>query len=138
VDGNRSATRIYEMTSMNWNLDESGQSVTISFASTPPVALKLSTAEVENVLRKLGEFRSAMKPPVAARLQRAQKVAAVINPTWAIEPEMLLGNALLHLRDNRFGWLHFNVPREEARKIGEHLIRLADARPPGPAQSKPS
>jgi hypothetical protein len=126
------------MTGMNWNLDESGQSVTIAFATTPPMALKLSTAEVENVLKNLGEFRSAMKPLVAARFQQTRKVAAVINPTWAIESEMLLGNALLHLRDTRFGWLHFNLPREKARKIGEHLIRLADAPPPGPEQSKPS
>lgn len=126
------------MTGMHWSLDENGQNVTISFASTPPIALRLSTAEVDSVLKNLGKFRSAMKPPVPTRPKRAPKVAAVADPAWAIEPELLLGNALLHLRDTRFGWLHFNIPREEARKLGEHLIGLADAQPPGPRQSKPS
>jgi len=44
------------MTGMHWNLDESGQSVTISFASTPLIALKLSTAEVDSVLKTLASF----------------------------------------------------------------------------------
>jgi len=48
----------------------------------------------------------------------------------------LLGNTLLHLRDPRFGWLHYMVPREEARKLARVLQAHVDTPPPGSATKK--
>jgi hypothetical protein len=38
----------------------------------------------------------------------------------------MTGDALLHIRDDGFGWLHYALSRETARSLGESLIALAD------------
>lgn len=59
----------------------------------------------------------------------------VPNPGWATEPEALTGDSIIHLRDPRYGWLHYLIPREQALRLGDILqiqancpVPLADAK----------
>jgi hypothetical protein len=39
-------------------------------------------------------------------------------------------NSLLHIRDARFGWLHYAIPRAEARKLAEFPHKPVNAPSP--------
>jgi hypothetical protein len=113
-----------------WELSEDLKTVTVSFPTSPPTALKLDAAAVENMLVGVGELRAHMLPVPSAGHALGQAVKAVTDPRWASEFDLMLGGSLLHLRDPRFGWLHFLLPKPEARKLGTVLIAQADAPPP--------
>ena len=113
----------------NWKLEDDYETVTITFPTEPPTALKLDAKGVEEILKNLGEFRSHMKPEIAKDYALRQKVSAVPDPKWVSEPDALVGNSLLHIRDPRFGWLHYIIPREEARKLAGYLQNQANYPP---------
>ena len=123
------------MTGPSWKLEDDLETVTISFPSNPPVALKYKHPEVAEMLQNLGEFRAMMKPEVPHKFAMGQKVLAIPDPAWVTEPDIMLGASLIHLRDPRFGWLHYLLPPHEARKLGEFLIKQADTVPPVPPDS---
>ena len=116
---------------MNWNLDDSLETVTVTFPTNPPITLRLTTADVETVLTQLGMFRGLMKPPIQAEWQPGQKCEFLLDPKWMTEPEALSGDTLLHIRDPRYGWLHYAIPRETARVLQTALAVQVDAPPPG-------
>jgi hypothetical protein len=126
------------MDGLNWNLEDDYQTVTVTFPTDPIVQLKLNVGDVENMLKELGRFRGFMKPEIAPQFPMGQKVEAVPDPAWVTEPDLLAGNSLLHLRDPRYGWLHYLLPREGAEKLAGFLQKQADAPPLGPSQSKPN
>jgi hypothetical protein len=105
------------MAGPNWNLEPDLQTVTVTFPTDPPVALKLNIGDVETMLANLGEFRAHMLPTVPSAYQLGQKVGVIPNPAWATEPDLLNNDTLLHVRDPRFGWLHYLIPRQEAMKL---------------------
>ena len=121
----------------NWKLDDDLQTVTVTFPTDPPVALKLDAQHVEEILKNLGEFRAHMKPEIPHDHAMGRKIEAVPDPKWVTEPDAMIGNSLLHIRDPRFGWLHYLIPRDEARKLGGVLQTQADAPPPGQESGKP-
>ncbi len=118
------------MTGPNWNLEEDLKTVTVTFASEPPVALQLNVADIDDMLKNLGAFRASMLPLHDHSFTPGQKVMAIPNPAWMTEPDALLGDSLLHLRDPRFGWQHYVLSRNEARKLGVLLQKQADTPPP--------
>lgn len=120
----------------NFQLDADRQHVTVVFPTVPPQALKLDVAGIENLLRKLGDFRSAMEQRVPKTFERGQKVAAISNPRWLLEQDIMLGVSLVHLRDPRYGWLHFALPKSEAANFGKVLLQQAESSPNGPEPSK--
>jgi hypothetical protein len=97
----------HAMSGTTWTLEDDLNTVTVSFATNPPVALKLNASYVEDMLKNLGEFRALKQPVVPSDWTLSQQVQAIPNPRWFAEPEMMLGNTVLHLRDPRFGWLHY-------------------------------
>jgi len=115
------------MSGPNWKLDEDGKTVTLTFPTEPPVALKLDAVQIDDLLRNLGMFRGGMQPEVPAGYALGQKVEAVLNPAWMTEPDLLMGDSLLHLRDPRFGWLHYLIPKGEAKKLAGFLQNQANA-----------
>jgi hypothetical protein len=125
-----------DMSGPIWKLEDDGKTVTVTFATQPQIALKLSVADMENMLEKLGAFRAQMQPPREPSYAPGQKCECVPNPAWLTEPDALLGNTLLHLRDPRFGWQHYMIPREEARKLARVLQNQVDSPPPGSAPKK--
>ena len=64
-----------------------------------------------------------MQPEVSATWAAGQLFRAIPDTRWSTEPEIMEGNSVLHVRDPRFVWLHYMIPRNEARKLGEALIR---------------
>lgn len=92
----------------------------------PQLTLDLTVTEIEHIVSELALARARMQPEVTHSCRPGQKVPAVRHPTWMCEPEALQGDSLLHVRDSRYGWLHFVLAREEARKLGRLLIAQAD------------
>jgi hypothetical protein len=125
-----------EMSGPNWRLEDDLKTVTVTFPTQPLVVLKLSVADIENMLEHLGAFRARMYPPREPSYAPGQKCECIQNPAWLTDPDALLGNTLFHLRDPRFGWQHYLIPREEARKLARVLQNQVDSPPPGSATSK--
>lgn len=124
------------MPKINWNLERDRRTVTVTFSDQSGGSIQLDAAGVEEVLRNLGQFRSVMAPDAPAEWPAARAVAAVPDPHWRVEPELMSGESLLHVRDPRFGWLHFLLPKESARLLGRALTAQAEAPEPGPPQGK--
>ncbi len=108
----------------------------LTFDTEPRVSIRLDVDAVDEALAKLGEFRGAMTPEMKKDWVQGQKVKAVTDPRWFTEPELMRGDSLLHLRDLRFGWLSYLLPREEARRLGQYLIEQAAAADPAQPKGK--
>jgi hypothetical protein len=117
------------MSMMHWNLEDDRMTVTVTFSTEPPVSVEIDTAEVESIVQNLGTFRGFMLPETPAEWPAERSVDAFPDPCWRVEAELMTGDSLLHIRDPRFGWLHFLLPREAARLLGNTLISQADAPP---------
>lgn len=127
-----------KMSGPNWKLEDDLKRLTVTFPTQPPVALQLDAAGVDDLLRNLGEMRAYMKPAHPEKQALGQKVGAIPDPAWAIEPDLLLRHSLLHLRDPRYGWLHFLLPPNEAEKLGQVLQTHAQSQPPVPPPTSKS
>src|SRR5687768_14456056 len=115
------------MSGDNWHLEDDRKGVRVTIPTEPvPCTGLFETARVEFLLRKLGEFRALMIPEVPRTFAMGQKVEAVADPAWVTEPDAMLGHSLLHIREPRFGWLHFVLPPHEAKKLAEYLLRQAE------------
>lgn len=119
------------MLGINWNLEDDRKTVTVTFSTHPSVSIRLDTASVEDILRNLGQFRSLMLPDTPAEWPAVRSVAAIPDPHWRVEAEVMTGDSLLHIRDPRYGWLHFLLPKESARLLGRSLTAQAEAPEPG-------
>jgi hypothetical protein len=120
-----------------WTLSEDKKTLVITFPTNPPTAFRLDAAGVDKLIQTIGIVRFGMIPPHLSDWKMAQTVGAVPNPRWTTEPDALLGNSILHLRDPRFGWVHYMFPKEEARRLGEILQRQADTAPPIQGSDRP-
>ena len=69
----------------------------------------------------------ANAPPETVRGANASRATSSLT-----EPEMMLGNSVLHIRDPRYGWLHYVLSRKSARKLAGLLAAQADAPPVSP------
>lgn len=114
------------MSGPNWKLEDDYKTVTVTFPTDPPVALQFDTNGVDEILRNLGEFRARMKPDIAPKFALGQKVGAIGDPVWATEPDLMRGHSLLHLRDPRYGWLHYLLPPHEAAKLATFLNKQVE------------
>jgi hypothetical protein len=119
------------MSGPNWKLEDDYKTVTVTFPTDPPVGLKLDAAGVDDMLENLGEFRANMTPGVPDTWAPGQTFGAVPDPRWVTEPDAMMGNSVLHIRDPRYGWLHYMIPREEARKLIGYLQNQVNAPLPG-------
>lgn len=114
------------MSEPNWNLEEDRQTVTVTFPTDPSVVLKLNTAAVDTLLQGLGGLRNQMVPAPPAELPSGQPYVAAPYPAWATQLDPTHGTPILHLRDPRFGWLHYMLSMEEARRLATALATQAD------------
>ncbi|MEK1871575.1 MAG: hypothetical protein AAAC50_03980, partial [Rhizobium altiplani] len=105
------------------------KTLTITFPTDPPVAFVLDTDSVSKLIEGAGQIRAEMPPPHDETWEGGQMVDAVLDPRWYSEADALLGEPLLHIRDPRYGWLHYALPRESARALGTLLILQADEGP---------
>ena len=111
--------------------------VTIAYADTeeePKTQEELDkTLQYLNVkmsFQVVSEFGSRMWRRAEERLQTSKAVAVPRDPPFALEPVVLNGDALLHMKHPILGWLHFALSRDRARQIGEELLSISAAPPP--------
>ena len=120
----------------SWRLENDDETVTFTFPSTPPVALGLDAAGVEEMLKTLGTLRAAMRPEISRTFAPGQVVQAVSDPIWYTEPDPMWGSSWLHIRDPQFGWRHYLIPKDEARKLVGYLQAQVNAPIPERAPDK--
>jgi hypothetical protein len=125
-------------TLVSWALEPDQKTVKVTFATSPPTMFQLDVAGVEKILENLGKLRSLMQPTIPADHAVGQKVTAVPDPRWVAELDVMRGDSLLHIRDPRYGWLHYLLPRREAGKLASTLQAQANAPPAETASGKPN
>jgi hypothetical protein len=97
----------------------------------PPATYKMDLAGVESFLKILGDCRAGLLPSVAESWQAGTRLEGVSrNPRFMIETESLAGDVIFHWRDVRFGWRHYVMNRDEARRLAEEILRRCDQPPP--------
>jgi hypothetical protein len=126
------------MADINWKLNDDLKTVTLTLPTDPQLAVTFDLPAVEAMVKTLGDFRARMTPEVPKEFALEQQVRAILDPVWVTEPEARAGDSLLHLRDTRYGWLHYLFPRAEARKLLAFLQKQVDLPPPEQSQGKPS
>ena len=115
------------MTRPTWKLTEDRKSVIVTFSGNPSVALHLDVDAVDSWLVQLGACRSRMEPQPANRWKAGQRVTAIVEPNWTAELDIMQARSLLHLRDPRFGWLHYLLTPANASKLAALLDKQAKA-----------
>jgi hypothetical protein len=117
------------MDQSNWNLEPDGRHVTLTMPATPPVRATFDTDTVGMILKNLGEFRGQMTPAIQPeRWPGGQKADTIPDPAWYVEQDAERGDIVLHIRDPRFGWLHYAIPRATAQQLAV-LLQLANGEP---------
>lgn len=108
-----------------WELSEDRTTIRITFPTQPPIALELDASGVDMFLESLGTFRSVMTPGIPKGLPNGL-VKSVPDPSWHVDKDALTGKVALHIRDTRYGWLHYLIPSPEAGYLSTLLDRIAD------------
>src|SRR5215475_2778794 len=117
------------MAGIDWKLEQDRRAITITFPTDPGLRLTLSVERVDEVLRILGFLRSHMEPEIERQFAPAQKAEGISHPIWMTEPDALGGESLLHIRDPRYGWLHYLIPSDEAKKLADLFRAQAEIGP---------
>ena len=88
---------------------------------------RLTAASCENLVQFLGGVRKTLLPTISEifSYQSGAPLKAERSFNIAFGTEQL-GDVLLHMGDVRFGWLSYVLTREEAKRLGQKLIDLAD------------
>ncbi len=103
--------------------------LTFTFPGKDPAFLQLDAKGVDGLLQNLGLYRHTMKPEVPDTMSPGVAARTVPDPKWFVEPERLNGGSILHIRDTRFGWLHYTLSLAMAKKLGGFLQNQAVAQP---------
>lgn len=82
-------------------------------------------AAVSQLIDAFGDARSKMQPEYASDVSK-DLINVVRQPTWRTTATALTPEPIVHLRDPRFGWLHYALSVESARRLGQSLVKLAD------------
>lgn len=112
---------------LTWAVDDDRRLAIATFSNNPPLSLNFDAAAVESLQKTLGLVRGAMVPEVGPAPAENEQIAAVANPSWVIRPAKTQGDCLLQLRDPRYGWLHYVIPKEEATKLLNFLQKQLGA-----------
>lgn len=93
----------------------------LSFTET---TFDVDVSGIQTLIALLGATRSAMLPEEPSEFVPPKSLHAVQEPGWTVEPELLDGDVLFHVRDPRFGWLHYCLSKPAAERLGTHLLSL--------------
>lgn len=104
--------------------DRSGALVTLTAGL--PQQFEMPLANIEGFIAVLGAVRAVLDPPVVATWPGGVAVHPMKDMSYLLEADAMEGNALLHIRDEAFGWRHYAMHRDAARRLGESLIALAN------------
>jgi hypothetical protein len=118
--GVRLIERLRGMQRSYWRSSGDVDTVVITFKADPPIRVELDAGEIDDALAELGEMRALMQPEHPAEVPEV--VVTVFNPTCACDSEPVLAHSVLHIRDPRFGWLHYVIPRDVGDELAAALV----------------
>jgi hypothetical protein len=118
-----------------WAVAEHRMSAELLLTAAAGLAVSFNASALEEHITDTGNVRAQIEPPVASDLVLGQVVAAVGSPVWKLEQEAHSGNVILHLRDPRFGWLHYVLGRDSSRSLAAQLLRYAETVPEAPREA---
>jgi hypothetical protein len=104
--------------------------VMLTYAKAPAAVCIKSTAVVESDIAVLGLARTRLLPAVPESWPGGRVAGCYRDPAYSIEHDALAGDVLIHLRDERFGWLHYIVTRDRALDFANRILAQLDAPPP--------
>jgi hypothetical protein len=116
-----------------WKLEDDLRTARLTFSEVPAIAVKFDVDRIEEALRHLGAFRSSMQPSIPDDWSAAAtSTSAIDEPQMVVEMDPAIGSPVLRVRDPRFGWLHYVLTPQQARRLGSALV--LQAYPPSSAQ----
>ena len=104
--------------------------VMLTYAKAPAAVCIKSTAVVQSDIAVLGLARTRLLPAVPESWPGGLVAGCYRDPAYSIEHDALAGDVLIHLRDERFGWLHYIVTRDRALDFANRILAQLDAPPP--------
>jgi hypothetical protein len=116
----------FDMPKMNWKLTGHVDTVTVTFQGDRLVHVELDAGEIDGLLRNLSELRAIMQPPHPFDFTRNADTNFIVDPRWGYGHEPSLGQSVLRIRDPRFGWLHYVISEDTARKLADALNSPGD------------
>ena len=119
------------MPKTSWKLTGHVDTVTITFQAGRLFDVELDADEIDGLLRNLGELRAMMQPAHPFDFKEVEHANFMVDPRWEFGDEPLLDQKVLRIRDPRFGWLHYVISDDSARKLADALISQGN----GPTRS---
>jgi hypothetical protein len=110
--------------------DDRTLAIGFQHGSAPTYVTTFTAEGLDEFMQKLSLMRSGMMPAIAQEWKLGAPVRCCRDPVSCMEADLLAGDPLLHIRHERFGWLHFILTKSAARELGQALIKQADAPPP--------
>lgn len=104
------------MSNIAIDLVRNGEVAILLVEGEKPV-VAMSARQLEELILTLGELRSQMRPRVDNDFALGQSVPAVTSVTTRVETDGLEVMNIMHLRDPRFGWLHYALTPAETRGL---------------------
>ena len=103
-----------------------GASGTITYRTnySAPFAFTVSAGKLDEIIQQLGMLRISLRPDVSTECPGGDWITT-------IDPELFVSGApgadpTLSIRSLRFGWQHFELPKELARQVAETLAVHTD------------
>ena len=114
------------MPKTSWKLSGHVDTVTITFQAGRLFDVELDADEIDGLLKNLAELRAMMQPAHSFDFAKDENTDFIVDPRWEYVDEPLLDQRVLHIRDPRFGWLHYVISDDSARRLAEALISQGD------------
>jgi hypothetical protein len=111
-----------------WKSAGNIDTVSITVQADPPVRVDLDAVEIDDVIKNLGEMRVMMRPEHPVYFDSVQAAYTIFNPHWACEYDPALAHTVLHIRDPRYGWLHYVMPIDARMELASALTGCLSGR----------
>jgi hypothetical protein len=113
----------FDMPKTSWKLSGHVDTVTITFQAGHLFEVELDAEEIDGLLKNLAGLRAMMQPAHPFDFANDENINFIVDPRWEYGDEPLLDQRVLRIRDPRFGWLHYVISDDSARKLADALRR---------------
>jgi len=114
------------MPKLDWKLTGHIDTVTVTFQGDRLFHVELDAGEIDGLLKNLSELRAMMQPPHPLDFTQNADIDFIVDPRWQYGHDPSLGQSVLHIRDPRFGWLHYIISEDTAKKLADALTSPGD------------
>lgn len=117
------------MPAVNLHLEAGDKILRLTIETDPRVVLRLDAQGVDLLVSQLGRARERMQPAHPEAYPSKEPGRAVADPQHVVDVDLRTENPLLHVRDPKFGWLHYMLTRAKCRRLAEELRQVAESKP---------